>query len=102
MLWARNFGVGLAPDNALWPGAARRRRNSVWANSALVATVAAPDWAHHVPAEGPLAGVALQAEYERWGAALLLAARNAVLWRCCCLPAHQCEALKPPPSLGCA
>jgi uncharacterized FAD-dependent dehydrogenase len=41
------------------------RRSSPWANAALVATVGPADWAHLVPAHGPLAGVALQREIER-------------------------------------
>lgn len=36
------------------------RRNSLWANSALVVTVQPADWAAHTAQHGPLAGVALQ------------------------------------------
>jgi hypothetical protein len=41
------------------------RRNSEWANSALVAGVGPADWAHLEAAHGPLAGMALQVEIER-------------------------------------
>lgn len=41
------------------------RRNSKWANSALVAAVQPADWAHLLPAHGPLAGMELQREFER-------------------------------------
>lgn len=41
------------------------RRESKWANSALVASVGAADWAHHVAKHGPLAGMELQREVER-------------------------------------
>jgi uncharacterized FAD-dependent dehydrogenase len=40
------------------------KRNSKWANSALVATVGEADWAHHVAAHGTLAGMELQREIE--------------------------------------
>lgn len=36
------------------------RRNSLWANSALVVTVQPHDWQHLVQEHGPLAGLALQ------------------------------------------
>lgn len=38
------------------------RRDSKWANSALVVTVQPADWAHLLPEHGPLAGMALQQE----------------------------------------
>lgn len=41
------------------------KRNSVWANSALVVTVAPADWEHLLPEHGPLAGMALQQLVER-------------------------------------
>ena len=41
------------------------RRNSVWANSALVVGVLPGDWAHLEEEHGPLAGVALQQQIER-------------------------------------
>lgn len=41
------------------------RRNSVWANSALVVGVRPGDWSDRVAAEGQLAGVALQRAMER-------------------------------------
>ncbi len=41
------------------------RRNSLWANSALVVAVQPPDWAHLEPQHGALAGVALQIQAER-------------------------------------
>jgi uncharacterized FAD-dependent dehydrogenase len=40
------------------------KRNSKWANSALVSTVAENDWAHHVAEYKELAGMALQREIE--------------------------------------
>jgi uncharacterized FAD-dependent dehydrogenase len=40
------------------------RRDSKWANSALVSTVAENDWAHLVPEHKDLAGMALQREIE--------------------------------------
>lgn len=43
----------------------RSRRNSVWANSALVVNVGPSDWGHHTAAHGVLAGVAFQQEMER-------------------------------------
>lgn len=46
-----------------------RRRDSKWANSALVVAVQPGDWAHLEAAHGPLAGMALQQEYEREAAA---------------------------------
>lgn len=46
-----------------------RRRDSKWANSALVVAVQPPDWQHLLAAHGPLAGVALQRRYEREAAA---------------------------------
>ena len=42
------------------------RRNSLWANSALVVAVQPPDWAHLEPQHGALAGVALQIQAERY------------------------------------
>lgn len=41
------------------------RRNSVWANSALVVGAQPGDWAHLEEEHGPLAGVALQQQTER-------------------------------------
>ena len=41
------------------------RRNSQWANAALVVAVQPSDWAHFDAQHGPLAGVALQVEAER-------------------------------------
>ncbi|PRW58781.1 proton phosphate symporter [Chlorella sorokiniana] len=41
------------------------RRDSKWANSALVVTVQPADWEHLLPEHGPLAGMALQQEFER-------------------------------------
>lgn len=41
------------------------RRNSLWANSALVVTVGEADWAHHLPQHGVLAAVELQRQIER-------------------------------------
>ncbi|KAI7842970.1 hypothetical protein COHA_003375 [Chlorella ohadii] len=41
------------------------RRDSKWANSALVVTVQPSDWAHLLEAHGPLAGMVLQQEFER-------------------------------------
>ena len=38
------------------------RRDSRWANSALVVEARPEDWAHLVPRHGPLAGMALQQE----------------------------------------
>lgn len=46
------------------------RRDSKWANSALVATVGEADWAHHAAGAGPLAGMELQREIELEAAAL--------------------------------
>lgn len=46
-----------------------RRRDSKWANSALVVAVTPRDWSHLEAAHGPLAGMALQQEYEREAAA---------------------------------
>jgi hypothetical protein len=46
------------------------RRNSLWANSALVVTVQPGDWAHLSHDHGPLAGVELQRAVERAGAAM--------------------------------
>ena len=46
------------------------RRNSLWANSALVVAVQPPDWAHLEPEHGALAGVALQIQAERCSACL--------------------------------
>jgi uncharacterized FAD-dependent dehydrogenase len=45
------------------------RRDSRWANSALVVAVQPADWQHLLAAHGPLAGVALQRRYEREAAA---------------------------------
>lgn len=42
------------------------RRNSLWANSALVVAVQPPDWAHLEAQHGALAGVALQIQAERY------------------------------------
>jgi uncharacterized FAD-dependent dehydrogenase len=53
------------PDELCINGMSFSRRSSPWANAALVATVGPADWAHLVPAHGPLAGVALQREIER-------------------------------------
>ncbi|GAX77266.1 hypothetical protein CEUSTIGMA_g4712.t1 [Chlamydomonas eustigma] len=46
------------------------RRNSLWANSALVVTVQPHDWEHLEQEHGPLAGMELQVHYERIGAAM--------------------------------
>lgn len=48
------------------------RRNSLWANSALVVAVQPPDWAHLEHQHGALAGVALQIQAERYTAHLIL------------------------------
>jgi hypothetical protein len=45
------------------------RRNSRWANAARVVGVGPSDWAHLVPAHGPLAGVEFQRQIERAAAA---------------------------------
>lgn len=44
------------------------RRNSVWANSALVVSLQPDDWAHLVPEHGALAGMALQVRPQKQGA----------------------------------
>lgn len=41
------------------------RRNSLWANAALVVTVGPADWAHLEPEHGPLAAMRLQVAAER-------------------------------------
>ncbi|KAG2425705.1 hypothetical protein HXX76_013547 [Chlamydomonas incerta] len=46
------------------------RRNSIWANAALVVAVRPSDWAHLEQQHGALAGMELQLEYERAGAAM--------------------------------
>lgn len=46
--------------------ALRHRRNSKWANSALVVTVQPGDWEHLQAEHGPLAGMALQQEVRGW------------------------------------
>ena len=48
------------------PVVACSRRNSLWANSALVVAVQPSDWAHLEPQHGALAGVALQVQAERY------------------------------------
>ena len=53
------------PNELCINGMSFSRRNSPWANSALVSTVSADDWAHHLARHGPLAGVALQQDIER-------------------------------------
>jgi len=52
------------PDLLCINGMSFSRRNSTWANSALVSTVAESDWSHLVPEHKELAGMALQREVE--------------------------------------
>ena len=42
------------------------RRNSLWANAALVVAVQPSDWSHLESEHGALAGVALQIQAERY------------------------------------
>ena len=42
------------------------RRDSKWANSALVVAVGPSDWEPWTPSLGPLAGMAMQMEAERY------------------------------------
>jgi uncharacterized FAD-dependent dehydrogenase len=86
------YSFCMCPGGQIVPTAARphelcingmsfSRRNSQWANSALVATVSAADWAHHVPRHGALAGVELQRDVERRaGRSLALHAYARVSW----------------------
>ena len=53
-------------NESILPLVACSRRNSLWANSALVVAVQPPDWAHLEPQHGALAGVALQIQAERY------------------------------------
>ena len=48
-----------------WTTFARSRRDSKWANSALVVAVGSTDWEPWTASHGPMAGVALQVEAER-------------------------------------
>lgn len=67
-----------------------RRRDSKWANSALVVTVQPGDWAHLEGAHGPLAGMALQQEVRRWWAESTLL-RPALTWRKTTFAAACCQ-----------
>lgn len=68
--WLRRLGPPSLPPRRHFDHAApHRRRDSKWANSALVAAVQPADWAHLTPAHGPLAGMALQQQFEREAAA---------------------------------
>ncbi|KAL0049695.1 hypothetical protein WJX82_007857 [Trebouxia sp. C0006] len=58
------------PEELCINGMSFSRRNSLWANSALVVAVQPPDWAHLEPQHGALAGVALQIQAERLAAKL--------------------------------
>ena len=58
-----------SPGELCLNGMSFSRRQSLWANSALVATVGPADWAHLAPAHGALAGVELQRQFERAAAA---------------------------------
>ncbi|KAK9829431.1 hypothetical protein WJX72_005837 [[Myrmecia] bisecta] len=53
------------PEELCVNGMSFSRRNSVWANSALVVGVGASDWAPFIDSFGPLAGMQLQVEAER-------------------------------------
>jgi hypothetical protein len=64
-LTCRNTQGGNGTNNLLPPSFPSRRRDSKWANSALVVTVQPSDWQHLVPQHGLLAGMALQEGYER-------------------------------------
>lgn len=54
-----------SPDELCINGMSFSRRNSAWANSALVVGVLPSDWSHLEALHGPLAGVELQRAYER-------------------------------------
>ncbi|KAA6420919.1 MAG: oxidoreductase electron carrier [Trebouxia sp. A1-2] len=58
------------PEELCINGMSFSRRNSLWANSALVVAVQPPDWAHLEHQHGALAGVALQIQAERLAARL--------------------------------
>ncbi|KAL0040454.1 hypothetical protein WJX77_007475 [Trebouxia sp. C0004] len=58
------------PEELCINGMSFSRRNSLWANSALVVAVQPSDWAHLEPKHGALAGVALQIQAERLAARL--------------------------------
>jgi hypothetical protein len=60
-LWHWSLGPAWLPTCPL-PFSSASRRDSRWANSALVVTVQPSDWAHLAPRHGALAGVALQQE----------------------------------------
>lgn len=62
------------------PSSSCRRRQSKWANAALVVGTDASDWTHLEPQHGVLAGIALQQAAERCQASRLLA----------CGPLHTC------------
>jgi uncharacterized FAD-dependent dehydrogenase len=62
--------TGSNPDELCINGMSFSRRNSVWANSALVATVDCRDWQHLEAEHGPLAGMQLQIDIEREAARL--------------------------------
>eukprot|EP00798_Chlamydomonas_sp_ICE-L_P017843 gene17843-24229_t len=55
------------PDELCINGMSFSRRNSQWANSALVVTMKPSDWAPYEKKHGPLAGVALQRSMEQAG-----------------------------------
>ena len=52
------------PNELSINGMSFSKRNSKWANSALVVTCSEKDWSHHLPTYGPLAGVQLQRDIE--------------------------------------
>ena len=80
------------------------RRNSLWANSALVVAVQPSDWAHLEPQHGALAGVALQIQAERYTthsahmcdfvSFMLLTECSCGAVAACCTGLHCCKALQ--------
>jgi len=58
--------TGTDPKELCINGMSFSKRESLWANSALVATVGEADWSHHVGRHGPLAGMRLQQDVERY------------------------------------
>ncbi len=56
----------MTPDELCVNGMSFSRRQSQWANAALVVGTAAGDWRHHAAQHGVLAGVQLQVDAERW------------------------------------
>lgn len=85
--------TSITPDELCVNGMSFSRRQSKWANAALVVGTDSSDWGHHTAQHGVLAGAQLQIDAERCANPAPRRLGTCCLPRApryCCLPATAC------------